>query len=225
MSARTPAIILAAAVLSLVVVLSACAPKPSAVVPPAKPVETNAQAAPAEKPPAVPSSAPAPVSPVAAPKADAKPTSFESSTYNNDQYGFTVRYPKAWSNDALSGDMIMHVAAQAGDLQSDAAAAAVVNKPSDYGKAIKGAVDAILAASNVPAKTKVESVKATTLSDGKTPATEVVLSADILGMYELYVYALGADKGDKTIAAIGLTIKGDSSKALVREIAQTLSFK
>jgi len=64
-----------------------------------------------------------------------------------------------------------------------------------------------------------------TLSDGKTPATEVVLSADVYGMYQLYVYALGTDKGDKTIAAIGLTTKRDVNKTLVKEIAQTLAVK
>jgi len=121
--------------------------------------------------------------------------------------------------------MVMRVAARAGDLQSDAVAAAVVDKPADYGKAIKEAVDATLAASGVPVKTKLESVKATTLSDGTTPATEAVLSANVYGMYQLYVYALGTDKGDKTIATIGLTIKGDSNKALVKEIVQTLSVR
>ena len=49
--------------------------------------------------------------------------------------------------------------------------------------------------------------------------------ADVFGMYQLYVYALGTDKGEKTIATIGLTIKGDANKALVREIAQTLAVK
>jgi hypothetical protein len=101
----------------------------------------------------------------------------------------------------------------------------VVDKPDDYGKAIKEAVDETLAASGVPVKTKVESINATTLSDGVTPATEAVLSADIYGMYQLYVYALGTDRDGKTIAAIGLTIKGDTNKALVKEIARTLTFK
>lgn len=227
MRVRRSTIILVTIMIVVGVVLSACAPGgcASTAPPPAKPADTNAPTTPAATPPATPPSIPSPTPPASTPQVTEKPTSFEATTYNNDQYGFTVKYPKSWATDKLIGDMVMRVAAQAGDLQSDAVAAAVVNKPSDYGKAIREAVDATLAASNVNVKTKLESVKATTLSDGKTPATEAVLSADIFGMYQLYVYALGTDKGEKTIATIGLTIKGDSNKALVKEIAQTLAVK
>ncbi len=227
MPVRKSAIILITLMLILGVGLSACAPGGCASTPPsaAKPADTNVPATPAVTPAAVPPSAPPPAPPAIAPQVAEKPTSFEAATYTNDQYGFSVRYPKTWANDELIGDMVMRVASQAGDLQSDAVAAAIVNKPSDYGKTIREAVDETLAASNVRVKTKLESVKATTLSDGKTPATEAVLSADVFGMYQLYVYALGTDKGEKTIATIGLTIKGDANKALVREIAQTLAVK
>ena len=227
MRVRRSTIILVTIMLAVAVVLSACAPGGCATTapPPAKPADTNTPTTPAAKPPATPPSIPSPTPPASTPQVTEKPTSFEAITYDNDQYGFTVKYPKSWATDKLIGDMVMRVATQAGDLQSDAVAAAVVNKPSDYGKAIREAVDATLAASNVNVKTKLESVKATTLSDGKTPATEAVLSADIFGMYQLYVYALGTDKGEKTIATIGLTIKGDSNKALVKEIAQTLAVK
>ncbi len=231
MPVRISAIILVTIMLIVGVILSACAPGGCApTAPPAvKPADTNTPATPAVTPAVTPSpappSTPPPAPPASTPKVTEKPTSFEAATYTNDQYGFTLKYPKSWANDTLSGDMVMRVAAQVGDLQSDAAAAAVVNKPSDYGKAIREAVDATLAASNVNVKTKLESINATTLSDGKTPAMEAVLSADVFGMYKLYVYALGTDKGEKTITTIGLTIKGDSSKALVKEIAQTLAVK
>ena len=233
MAVRRSAIVLVTIMLIVGVALSSCAPGGCApTAPPAdKPADTGTPATPAETPPAVtteettPAAPPSEPSPVSTPQVTEKPTSFEAATYNNDQYGFSVKYPKSWSSEKLIGDMVMRVAAKAGDIQSDAAAAAVVDKPSDYGKAIKEAVDETLAASGVPVKTKIESINATTLSDGTTPATEAVLSADIYGMYQLYVYALGTDKGEKTIAVIGLTIKGDANKALLKEIAQTLTVK
>jgi hypothetical protein len=220
MSLRRSTTILFAILLMATIVLSACAPaKPAATAPstpPTAPAATPATpAAPATTPPAAP----------AAPQVTQKPTSFESATYSNDQYGFNVRYPKSWANDKLIGEMVWRVAAQAGDLQSDGVAAAVVNKPADYGKAIKENADATLAASGVNAKTKLESINPTTLSDGKTPAMEAVLSAEIFGIYQLYVYALSTDKGEKTIATIGLTLKGDTNKALIKEIVQTLAVK
>ena len=217
-----PAVILLTILLAAGLIISACSTGGAATstATPAKPPQTAAPAT-----PPVAAAPPAPAPQVTPPPVVEKPTSFAAATYTNDQYGFTVKYPKSWSNDTLIGDMVMRVAAQPGDLRSDAAATAVVNKPSDYGKAIKDAVDATLAASNINVKTKLESINATTLSDGKTPAMEAVLSADIFGMYELYVYAISTDKGDKTIAAIGLTINGSANKALVKEIAQTLSVK
>jgi hypothetical protein len=224
MSIRRPAVVLSAILLVAIVVFTACAPaKPAAA--PATPPAATTPAAPATTPPAAPAATPAPAAPAPAPQVTQKPTSFESATYTNDQYGFTVRYPKSWANDKLIGEMVWRVAAQAGDLQSDAVAAAVVAKPADYGKAIRENVDATLAASGVNAKTKLESINPTTLSDGKTPAMEAVLSAEIFGMYQLYVYALSTDKGEKTIATIGLTLKGDSNKALIKEIVQTLAVK
>lgn len=221
-------IILITILLVLGVVLPAgvsggCAPAATA---PSQPAETEKPAAPAaETTPATPAVEELSAPPEVTPQVTEKPTSFEAATYSNDQYGFTLRYPKSWSNEKLIGDMVMRVAAKAGDIQSDAAAAAVVDKPADYSKAVKEAVDETLAASGVPVKTKVESIDATTLSDGTTPATEAVLSADVYGMYQLYVYALGTDKGEKTISAIGLTIKGDANKALIKEIVQTLAVK
>jgi hypothetical protein len=214
-------------ILILLILVAGCAPVTTTPAPsttqPAitSPVEPSTP--PVTYPSAPPTPSPAPT--ISTTPVIENPTSFESITYDNDQYGFAVKYPKSWANDTLIGDMVMRVAAQAGDLQSDAVAVAVVNKPSDYGKAIKEAVDATLAASNVNVKTKLESIVPTTLSDGKTAAKEAVLSADVFGMYTLYVYALATDKGEKTIAVTGLTIKGDSNKALIKEIAQTLSVK
>ncbi len=233
---RRSSIILVTIMLVVGILLSACAPggcAPSAT-PPAQPADTGVPATPAETPPATPAAETPTVTPPAeqpaappdsAPQVIEKPTSFEAATYSNDQYGFTMRYPKSWSNEKLLADTVMRVAAKAGDIQADAAAAAVVDKPADYGKAIREAVDETLAASGVPVKTKIETINATTLSDGITPATEAVLSADVYGMYQLYIYALGTDKGEKTIAAIGLTIMGDTNKALVKEIVRTLAVK
>jgi len=228
MPVRISAIIMVTSMLLVGVALSACAPGGCAPTTPTadKPADTSTPAVPAaETPPLTPSSEPPPAPPANTPQVTEKPTSFEAATYNNDQYGFSIKYPKSWSNEKLIGDMVMRVAARAGDIQSDAAAAAVVDKPPDYGKAIREAVDETLAASGVPVKTKIESINATVLSDGTTPATEAVLSADVYGMYQLYVYALGTDKGGKTIAIIGLTVKGDANKSLLKEIAQTLAVK
>ena len=214
-------------ILMLLTLAIGCAPATTTPPPSANPPTTTQPVAPSIPTTTTPSvpSIPAAMPPNNTPLVIEKLTSFEATSYSNDQYGFAVKYPKSWANDTLIGDMVMRVAAQAGDLQSDAVAAAVVNKPSDYGKAIKEAVDATLAASNVNVKTKLESILPTTLSDGKTAAMEAVLSADVFGMYTLYVYALATDKGEKTIAVTGLTIKGDSNKALIKEIARTLSVK
>ena len=227
MCVRKSAVILFTIMLLAAIVLCACATGSSNTPPPAKPASTTPAATPPQTTPAAPvtTPTPTPTPPESTPQVALKPTSFEAATYTNDQYGFSVRYPKSWAGDKLIGDMVWRVAAQAGDLQSDAVAAAVVNKPSDYGKAIREAVDATLAASGINVKTKLESVNPTTLSNGKTPAMEAVLSAEIFGIYQLYVYALSTDKGEKTIATIGLTVKGETNKALVKEIVQTLAVK
>ncbi len=227
MHIRKSSIIVAAILLIVGVVSSACAPggcAPAATTP-SLPAETEKPAAPAAEVPEEPPAAAPEAQPAELPAAVEQPTSFEAAEYNNDQYGFSLQYPKSWKNERLIGAMVMRVAAIAGDIQSDAVAAAVVDKPADYGKAIKEAVDETLAASGVPVKTKVESIDTTTLSDGTTPATEAVLSADVYGMYQLYVYALGTDKDGKTIAAMGLTIKGEANKALIREIVRTLAVR
>jgi hypothetical protein len=74
-------------------------------------------------------------------------------------------------------------------------------------------------------KVNIVSSKATTLADGKTPATEVVIGAKIMGVYDLWGYALAIVKGDKIVFASSNTFGGPASQAVCQEIAQTLAVK
>jgi hypothetical protein len=72
---------------------------------------------------------------------------------------------------------------------------------------------------------KIESHQSTTLTDGKTPAEEAVLSAKMV-IYDMYLYCLGTNCGGKTIAVVAYTLKSDpNNKELVKEIARTLAIK
>jgi hypothetical protein len=74
-------------------------------------------------------------------------------------------------------------------------------------------------------KVDIVSSKATTLADGKTAATEVVIGAKVMGIYDLYGYALATVQGDKIIFASANTFGGGDAQAVVKEIAQTLAVK
>lgn len=163
--------------------------------------------------------------PAATPPAASTTTSWgESKTYTDEKYGVSFSYPKSWITTDLGSNQIYAVAAsaQSGD---DNGSLSVMPKSEDIAKAMKEAYEAHPGLSSYNVKMDIVSSKATTLADGKTAATEVILSARILGMYDLYGYNLAIVKGDNIVYCSSLTLGGDSKKAAAREIVQTLAVK
>jgi len=101
----------------------------------------------------------------------------------------------------------------------------VWTEAADYSKAFKAAYDNSAALKNLGVVTKVESTKAITLADGKTPAYEAILSAKIMGMYDLWAYGIGTNKGGKTIDVDGWTLGGDAKQKILQESVKTLVVK
>ena len=98
-------------------------------------------------------------------------------------------------------------------------------KADDIANAVRAAYEASPQLKNLGVKVDIVSSKATTLADGKTSATEVVLSAKILGVYDLYGYNVVVVKGDKLVWCSALTLGGGAKQSLCREIVQTFAVK
>jgi hypothetical protein len=205
--------------LSLAILATACAP--AAAPKPAAPATPAAPVTPPTPPPTPPATPTAPATP-AAPAAIK--TSFEAATYTNDANGYSFQYPKTWVKGDVSGDQIFVVLASTAQ-GADSISTKVWDQAADYGKALKDSYDNNPQLKGIGVVTKIESSKATTLADGKTVAYEAVLSAKIMGMYDLYAYGIGTNKGGKTIDVDGFTLGGDAKQAGVREIVKTLVLK
>jgi hypothetical protein len=123
-----------------------------------------------------------------------------------------------------TGIMIYDVASSS---ESDAenASISVTAKADDIADVVRAAYEANPNLSNLNVKVQIVSSKATTLADGKTVATEVVLSAKIMGIYDLYGYNLAVVKGDKLVWCSALTLGAGTKQALCREIVQTFAVK
>jgi hypothetical protein len=207
-------VIMAVLVLALAMVAISCAPaaKP-ATTPPA-----TLPAAPLATPPAQAAT------PVATLPAAPKASWGESKTYSEDTYGLSYLYPAKWINLDPTGIMIYDVASSS---ESDAenASLSVTAKVDDIANAVRAAYEANPNLSNLNVKVDIVSSRATTLADGKTAATEVVLSAKIMGIYDLYGYNLAVVKGDKLVWCSALTLGTGTKQALCREIVQTFAVK
>ena len=153
----------------------------------------------------------------------AKALSFEAETYTNDAFGFTWQYPRKWVKAPLSGDVVITVISS-NDMSPDGAGVMVVPEAADFSKAVKAGYEALPKVSVWHVKVDASPSKDITLADGKTSASESIVTANIQG-YDVYGYAVGFNKGGKTIIAWGTTLGGDNNKALVKEIAQTLAVK
>ena len=211
--------------LVMALVLPACAPAA-----PAKPAETKPATPPATTTPATPPAATTPATtppatpPAATPAVTEVKTSFEAATYTSDSPGFSVQYPKSWIKGDMANDVVFIVLASSAQ-GADVASIVVIPETSDFGKAAKDSFDNDPALKNLGVKVNVDSTKTTTLADGKTPANEALLSAKIMGIYDLWGYCYGANIGGKTVFVTGATLAGDKSKALLQEIAKTLTLK
>jgi len=199
-------------ILLVALILPACAP----ATPPAAPAATP-PAAPAATPPATPAATP-PAAPAA------KALSFDSETYTNAELGITWQYPKKW----IAADPYLNLVVKklSSSVQgSDSAAIMVVPETSDFAKTFKTEFEADPELAALKVIVALDPVKTTTLADGKTTATEVTGTAKIMGIYDLYAYAIGFNKGGKTIIAYGATLGGKAKKDLMAEISQTLAVK
>ena len=219
---RRALVILFVLVLVFAVVAMSCAPatKPAPTIPPAE--KATSATTPATSPPAT---LPVPATPaVTAPAAPKAPSWGESTNYVDDKYGVSFSYPKSWINQDASGNLYYAIAASSAQ-SADKGGLGATEKADDIAKAVKESYDAAPALSRLGVKVNIVSSKATTLADGKTPATEVIIGAKIMGMYDLWGYALAFVKGDKIVFAAFNTFGGPASQAVCQEIAQTLAVK
>jgi hypothetical protein len=144
--------------------------------------------------------------------------------YNDDKTGASFSYPKSWVKVDAAGDQVYSVAAAATQ-GADGASLSVVAKVDDIAKAVKASYDSNPALSSLNVKVDIVSSKVTTLADGKTAATEVFVAAKIMGIYDLWGYALATVKGDKIVFVSGNTLGGGNKQAVVKEICQTFAIK
>ena len=198
------------------------------ILPACSPAATPA-ATPAAKPPApavtTPPASPPTTPPAATPAAPAaKALSFEADTYANTELGITWQYPKKWiATDPYRNLVVKKLSSSVQG--SDSAAIMVVPETSDFAKTFKTEFEADPELAALKVIVALDPVKTTTLADGKTTAMEVTGTAKIMGIYDLYAYAIGFNKGGKTIIAYGATLGGKAKKDLMAEMSQTLAVK
>jgi hypothetical protein len=207
-------------VLVLAVVAMSCAPAKPATPPPAPPVVTPT--------PPTPPAPPATTTPPAAttpPPAVAAPikTSFEANTYTNSAPAFSIMYPKTWIKKEVTAPDVFGTARDTASTAS-ALTVTVIDKAADFAAAAKNQLDNSATFKQYSAKAKVDSTAQATLADGKTAASVVELSTKLV-IYDVYLYAVGVNIGDKTVMAIIYTVDKGKDQALIQEIAKTLSAK
>jgi hypothetical protein len=192
--------------------------QPAAPAKPAAATEAPKPVAPAPAAPVVP-----PQQPAAQPQPVEKPTSFESAAYSNDKYGFTLKYPKKWIKKDASGDMVFWVTASE-QITGDAAWVSVIPKTADYTGAMKESLSQYPGFMGLTGNAKFVAVTPITLADGKTAANESTAAFKVM-TYNPTVYGLAIDKGTNTIIVMGVTVGDAGQLGLLKELAQTITFK
>ena len=192
---------------------SATPPAEQPAAPPSQPAAPPSQP---EQPAAPPSQPEQPAAPPAA-----KQLSFEAATYTNTEYGFSIQYPKKWSDlpDVRGGTKVAAFGIPAfipGVTVSVRDADAPLTK------------DWIVAADTAEGSTDVgvtSDITPTKLNDG-TDALQYTGKFTNSG-YGFVSYAISVDKGGKRIRATVWTIDQFSpyDPELFPEIAHTLAFK
>ena len=148
-------------------------------------------------------------------------TSFEAAIYTNDSPAFTLMYPNKWVKKDNS-NAVFDVASDE-SMTADTVVVGVMTESNDIPAAIKAMIDSDEALRG--SKSKIVSQKGITLADGKTKATEVILSANVM-IFDVYFYTVGLNTGGKCVSVVAYTLSGDeANKNLAKEIAQTLSVK
>jgi hypothetical protein len=183
-----------------------------------------------------PTAAPKPASPAATPPSASPVTTPATTpaatvegkeswdTYTGSQPDFSIKCPKGWVKKDLAVNEVLSLASTA-NTGADALRVFVAPETQDFAGLASSMIDETAAFKQFSVKSKVESDKATTLADGKTPAHEVVLSGKIMS-YTISLYCVMANSGGKTVAACAYTLKSDDKvKDLMQEIARTLTVK
>jgi hypothetical protein len=198
------------AILVLVILLPACAaPQPPVTTPPLTPATPS----PAATPPA--GTPPATAAPV-----EIK-TSFKAEIYANSAVGFSFMYPEGWIKTQRGSGQVFR-ATSGSTMAADVISANVIPEATDFGKAVKEAYDNDPGLKARYIQVNVDSVKSTTLADGKTAGNEATISGTTK-TGNLYGYVLGTNKGGRTIFITATTPAGEGNRELMREIAQTLT--
>jgi len=158
-----------------------------------------------------------------APLVDIK-TSFDAVTYTNETNGFLFKYPKGWVTGKSDNGHTIYVLSGESKT-SDRVWVDVIPETTDLASAVKDSYDSSPTLVDLNKVVKIESSKVGTLSDGKTPCKEVVVSSQLYSGITLYGIAVGINKGGKTVFVTGATIYPGDSEARIREIVRTLTIK
>jgi hypothetical protein len=209
-------------VLGLAVVACAKQGPPETEEPSAPPAQTEEPAAPpaqTEEPSAPPAQAEEPAAPPA-PQVEQPELSYQAKTYTNDEYGFSMQYPKDWvERPEIVKSTIIASFGVPGFIPVVALSVRDADAPLT--------ADWIVAANTAEGNSavKVSNLKETTLADS-TPAFQYESSYSN-GEYDLVSFATSTDKDGKRIRVTVSTIEAFSpyDEALFSEIAKTLSVK
>ena len=146
--------------------------------------------------------------------------SFEAAEYKNADYGFSVKYPKSWAEQPVSGETstVFYAAAVA----KVPAITVAVEDSATFADALTAALEA-----GGGSGINIDSETETTLADG-TPATEAVLKYTPEGSpIPADCFSLGVQKDDKWVIVTVITVSllYSYDEALFSEIAHTLEFE
>lgn len=193
---------------------------PASTKPASTPLNTPAPTSTPQNVPASPVTTPSvPATPVVPAE---KPTSYESTRYTNDTYGFSIRYPKTWNTwePPLNTNVLI---ASATPQQPDKLAVCIDIRPAtNFNNAACDLVGDLITwkASVTPPQESfhIDSESSTMLADGKTRAYDVCWA---VANYKVYCYGILKD-GKAIIVTAGWD---DGQSTLYKEIVHTLTYK
>jgi len=154
-----------------------------------------------------------------------KPLSFEAVTFTSEHPGFTIQYPKSWVTKQfpVESKSVLFVG-DSDDNAADSFSVFVADPVDDVASTLKAGIENLPAFVAENATARIKSVIPVLMADGKTEATELIFTAKV-STYDIWFYCYAFNKDGKTICFVGDTLGGDSSKALIKEIAHTLKSK
>jgi hypothetical protein len=152
-----------------------------------------------------------------------KPLSFEAVTFTSEQPGFTLHYPKGWIKKPfpIESKSVLFVSASE-DRAADSISIFVADPVEDVASTLKEGISNLPAFMESGAIANIRSVIPVIMADGKTAATEIILTAKV-NTYDVWYYCYAFDTEGKTVCVAGDTLGGESSKALIKEIVRTLT--